>query len=85
LDTLLRGISVDFKTEALVLIRDIQGSGSVKVQLDPPTINNDTLRCIIKYDTPKGFMTFDMSYRCFAFIVNKSKIKGVKVDWETVK
>lgn len=82
-EAFLKGLNeanIDYKTEALVLVRNTQGSGSVPVRSDALSLKDTTLHVKIKVGNTGGFGTADMAYYCFAVVVNKAKIHALSVE-----
>jgi hypothetical protein len=64
----LEEASLDFEREALVLIRQGDGSSqSVDVSLKPPRLRGDVLQCTVR--VTGAHISRDMVYRCFALAV----------------
>jgi len=77
----LKGIAagkVDFDKEALVLIRQTEGSGSNKVGLAAPELKGDKLVATLNREVA-GIGTADIADYCFAVAVEKGKVKTVEV------
>ena len=77
-DALLKA-EVDFNQEALVLLRHDEGSGSVRVSLETPALQDRTLLCEIRGEL-SGAGTADMAYHCFALAVSKSLVNKVQLN-----
>jgi hypothetical protein len=76
-----KGISdskVDFSREAFVLIQHTEVSGSIRVRIKLANEPDGTLSARIFREIPMT-LTGDMKYYCFAFVVNKAKVKQVSV------
>jgi hypothetical protein len=72
----LKGATIDFDKEALVLLRHTEGSGSVQVTFEAPGFKDGTITCsITRKEPPVG--TADMAYYCFALAVSKADVKEV--------
>ncbi len=72
----LKEAKIDFDTEALVLLRHTEGSGSVRVAFAPPELDGKTLVCRITREEPETG-TADMAYYAFALAVRKDKVDAV--------
>ena len=69
---------IDFDREALVLVRQGDGSSSLNVNLAAPRVRRDTLTCTIRVTgSPRNR---DVVYRCFAVAVDKRKVCRVEVE-----
>jgi hypothetical protein len=68
---------IDFEREALVLIRQGDGSSSLSVSLAAPRVRGDTLTCTVRITGSHS--NRDVKYRCFAVAVDKRKISRVAV------
>lgn len=80
-EAFLKGIQagkVNFATEVLVLIRQMEGSGSNRVSLVAPEVKGDTLQCVITREVPE-IGTDDIADYCFALAVDRSQVKAVEV------
>lgn len=69
---------LDFSTESLLLVRDSEGSGSIKVWLQTPVLLNRALFIRIGKERP-GIATLDMAYYCFALVVPRGIADSVKI------
>lgn len=78
-DALLKA-QVDFNHEALVLLRYSQGYGAAHVSFETPVLQDKTLLCEIRGETPGGGLGI-VSYHGFALAVSKSLVH--KVQWNT--
>jgi hypothetical protein len=67
---------VNFEREALVLLRNTEGSGSVKVT-PQPQINGKTLIVRLRRDVPE-IGTADIADYCFAIAVDRGRIEQVQ-------
>ena len=74
---------LDFANELLVLIRQTEGSSSIRVTFGVPELRGDRLVCPIHREVPRAG-DLDMAYYCFAVAVKKGKAKQVEV-WENLK
>lgn len=75
----LRNAKLDFTKEALVFLRHSEGSGSVQVTFETPTLQDQTLLCEIRgRPIPSG--TADMADYCFAVAVSKSQVSQVELQ-----
>jgi hypothetical protein len=75
----LRNAKIDFNQEALVLLRQDEGSGSVRVSFETPVLKDKTLVCEIRGEF-EGMGTADMAYYCFALVVSKSLVDKVQLN-----
>lgn len=81
-DVFLKIISeakVDFTKEALVLIRQTEGTGSTRVNFSGCRLNTEKLVCRIQRIPPSGAGLAVMAYYCFGLVVEKDKVKRVEV------
>jgi hypothetical protein len=69
---------IDFARESLVLIRQADGSASMSVSLATPRAWGDTLTCTVRAGSGNG--NRDMTYRCFAVVVDRRRISRVEVQ-----
>lgn len=69
---------IDFEREALVLIRQGDGSSSYTVTLAPPWLLGDTLLCTVRVGHAY-ISTRDVQYRCFVVVVPKGAVKRVEI------
>lgn len=76
-DTITKA-KIDFRKEALVLLRHTEGSGSVQVIFENPTLRKKALSCRITRKVPK-IGTADMAYYCFALALSKSAADTVEL------
>jgi hypothetical protein len=75
----LKGAKIDFTKEALVLLRQTEGSGSNKVTLLPPELKGDTLVCRLKREVPE-VGTADIADHCFALAVSRGRVAAVRYE-----
>jgi hypothetical protein len=68
---------IDFEREALVLIRQGDGSGTLSVNLAAPRVRGDVLTCTVRVGGSHS--SRDVKYRCFALAVDKRRISRVEV------
>jgi len=71
--------AVNFDEEALVLLRQTEGSGSTKVIFHEPRLQHRTLTCTITRRSPETG-TADMAYYCFALAVRQSDVDRIVVE-----
>jgi len=78
----LRNAKLDFTTEALVLLRHTEGSGSVQVIFETPILNDRKLLCEIRgRPIPPGYLgTADIADYCFAVAVSKARVSQVELQ-----
>jgi len=78
----LRNAKVDFSKEALVLLRHTEGSGSVQVAFETPSLKGRNLLCEIRGTPipPGNLGTGDMAYYCFAVAVSKAQVSQVELQ-----
>lgn len=74
----LLNAQVDFNREALVLLRHTEGSGSARVSLETPVLQEKTLLCEIRGEL-RTAGTADMAYHCFALAVSKALVDKVQL------
>src|SRR6266403_1956230 len=72
-DALLNA-KLDFSKEALVLLRHNEGSGSIQVTFETPTLQGTRLLCEIRGKPPQGLGTADLASYCFAVAVSKAQV-----------
>jgi hypothetical protein len=77
----LQGISMDFKTHSLVLLRHTEGSGGVSIDFNILALVDRRLQCRIARKIPE-MGTADMAYYCFGLIVRKDAVSKIVVDLE---
>lgn len=70
---------VDFDKEVLVFLQHTEGSGSVRVTLEKPTLRNSVLTCRITREVPE-IGTDDMAHYGFALAVSKSDVTAVELN-----
>jgi len=70
--------AVDFKQEALALLRHTEGSGSIKITFETPVFDEGKLLCRITREVPE-VGTDDMAFYCFAIVVNKNAVKEIEL------
>jgi hypothetical protein len=75
----IKKAKIDFTREALVLLRDTEGSGSNKVTLLSPIIKGKTLTCQLERIVPP-IGTGDIADYCFALVVDRNKISEVRYE-----
>ena len=75
----LQNANIDFAREALVLLRHSEGSGSVRVTFETPTLSARKLVCQIRGKSLNGGGTMDMAYYCFAVVVSRSLVSEVEL------
>jgi hypothetical protein len=75
----LKKAKIDFTKEALVLLRDTEGSGSNKVTLLPPELKGKTLICRLQRVVPP-IGTADIADYCFALAVDRGQIAEVRFE-----
>jgi hypothetical protein len=75
----LKNGNIDFQSDCLLLVRSTVGSGSIKVSLVEPRIVDDELVCQIEWKRPRGGLTQDVIFRCYALIVPKGIAKQVRI------
>ena len=75
----LQNANIDFTREALVLLRHSEGSGSVRVTFETPTLVDRKLVCQIRGKALTGGGTMDMAYYCFAVVVSRSLVSEVEL------
>jgi len=75
----LRNANIDFTREALVLLRHTEGSGSVRVTFETPTLVDHKLVCQIRGKALTGGGTMDMAAYCFAVVVSRSAVTEVEL------
>jgi hypothetical protein len=75
----LRNANIDFTREALVLLRHTEGSGTVRVTFETPTLVKRKLVCQIRGKALTGGGTMDMAYYCFAVVVSRSAVSEVEL------
>jgi hypothetical protein len=75
----LQNANIDFAREALVLLRHSEGSGSVRVTFETPTLSDRKLVCQIRGKSLTGGGTMDMAYYCFAVVVSRSLVGEVEL------
>lgn len=69
---------VDFAKESLVLVRHTEGSGSIRVRFRLSEGRDDTVAVNIFRECPSA-LTADMAYYCYAFKVQRAKVRSVTV------
>lgn len=74
----LRADKLDFAKSALLLLRHTEGSGSVRVWLEPAVTRGDELVVEIGKEVPP-MGTKDMAYYCFALVVPLDAAKRVRI------
>ena len=74
----LANAKIDFATEALVLIRQTEGSGSNQVTFAPAELKGDTLVCRIQRKVAE-IGTADIADYCLALAVPKKQVATVEV------
>ncbi len=76
--TALKGADIDFEREALVLFSYVVGSSGIRVTLDPPELQGETLVSTIR--TSKfGGGTADQAPYTYALAVSRAAVKEVRV------
>jgi len=75
----LQNAGIDFTRESLVLLRHDEGSGSVQVTFETPTLLGRKLVCQIRGKALTGGGTMDMAYYCFAVVVSRSAVSEVEL------
>lgn len=75
---------VDFNQEALIFLRHTEGSGSVRVTFENPSLRNRVFTSKITRKVPE-VGTDDMAYYCFALAVSKSAADKIKLNIEGKK
>jgi hypothetical protein len=68
----LTDAKVDFKTQALVLVRHSEPSGSIRVRHELTEEKDGVLRVTIRRKEP-SLGTWDMAYYCWAYVVPKER------------
>ncbi len=83
----LAAAKIDFERESLVLIRHTEESPAARVAFVPPTMEGDTLVCVIQRESTKDDDDEDdkatNEVYCFALAVEKGKVKNVDVSVST--
>lgn len=74
----LRADELDFAKFAMLLLRHTEGSGSVRVWLEPAVMRGDDLVVEIGKEVPP-MGTKDMAYYCFALVVPLDAAKRVRI------
>ncbi len=69
---------LNFDSDTLLLIRDTEGSGSVRVWIETPRLIETELVCQIRRTRPMEF-TMDMAYYCFAIVVPRDLAKTIRI------
>ncbi len=69
---------VDFGKEVSVFLQHTEGSGSVRVTFEKPTLRNSVLTCRITREVPE-IGGDDMAYYCFALAVSKADVNAVEL------
>jgi len=69
---------LDFDSDTLLLIRDTEGSGSVRVWMETPRLIETELVCQIRRTRPMA-LTMDMAYYCFAIVVPRDLAKTIRI------
>ena len=72
---------LDFDRDALILLRNTEGSGSVGVSLDTPRVKSRRLLSTIQRRVPP-LGTADMAYYAFALAVSKYQVDEVVIEVE---
>ncbi len=75
----LADANIDFKKEALILLRHTEGSGSTSVTFEKPVLKGKRLVCTITRKVPE-VGTADMAYYSFAVVVQKSAINEIELQ-----
>lgn len=70
---------IDFTREVLVLLRHSEGSGSVRVTFETPTLVDRRLICQIRGRALTGGGTMDMADYCFAVVVSRADVGEVEL------
>jgi len=79
----LTAAKMDFSKEALVLIRQSEGSGSNRVSFASPHLKSGKLVCTIQREIPE-IGTDDLADYCFALAATRSNVTAAEV-WVTRK
>lgn len=74
----LRADKLDYAKSALLLLRHTEGSGSVRVWLEPAVTRGEELVVAIGKEVP-SMGTNDMAYYCFALVVPLNAAKRVRI------
>ncbi len=75
----LSDADIDFGTEALVLLRHTEGSGSTVVDMMRPRLQGDTLVADIRGQQRGEIGTTDMAFYCYAVVVSKKDVRSVEL------
>lgn len=84
----LRAAKIDFTKSVLLLVRHTEGSGSIRVWVEPPVVRSDELVVAIGKEVP-SMATSDMAFYCFALVVpcdvaQRVRITGSTTPWRRV-
>lgn len=74
----LTDAKVDFKTQALVLVRHSEASGSVRVRFELIEEKDGVLRATIRRKEP-SLGTCDMAYYCWGYVMPRERAETLKV------
>ena len=72
---------LDFDSEVLVIVRNTENSGSIRVTLKDPVLHDGVLSFRLDRDTPE-MVTHDMAYYAFAFAVSKAEVEAVDLGFK---
>ena len=72
----MKEAKINFASEALVLLRDTEGSGSTSVKASEPQIRGKQMVFAVSRKVAE-MGTADMAYYCFAVVVNRDAVKEV--------
>jgi hypothetical protein len=75
----IRDAKVNFARESLVLIRQTEGSASIKLELHTDELRDDKLVLRIQRLSPSGSGISVVAFYCFALAVDKDWVKQVEV------
>jgi len=72
---------IDFSRESLVLLRNTEHSGSVRISFQKPLLKDGVLNCRLERRLPEGG-TADMAFYAFALLVDKKAVKSIRFQPE---
>lgn len=79
----LRSAEIDFAKASLLLLRHTEGSGSVRVRLEPAVVVGDELVLRVTREAP-AIGTMDMAYYCFALEIPNACAPRVRITGGSV-